>query len=183
MLKQRKSPAWPADLGPNSPVERARTIARIARALATQWAPASEVAKLDRFADKWGELDWLIPAPATYVDGDPMTRTQVAEMAGVDTPAVVMWGKRGIRRGGKTEHLRTRDRDDLYEYRDVVDFLRRRDSPDIRKAPPSPCRSTQPVISRVAGTGSVPSAIRPSMLTRTASCGNTTGTSLSARHR
>jgi hypothetical protein len=130
---------WPAHLGPNTVHDRARSIARGYRGWATKWAgtlPAAavaELAALDRLAAAVGESAWLLPTVATHVEGQRLTREQVAQIAAVDTPAVVMWGRRGIRRGGTTTLLLT-GADGLYDYRAVMDFLKLRDTAPTRES-------------------------------------------------
>jgi hypothetical protein len=139
---------WPAHLGPNTPQDRARTIGRAYRAWATKWAhllppeAARELAAADRLAAAVGEAVWLMPTAATHVEGQRLTREQVAHIASVDTPAVVMWARRGIRRDGDLELLERNDdglvvlepgEDGRYDYYQVDEFLKLRDAAATRK--------------------------------------------------
>lgn len=143
MNRQRRN-QWPAELGPNTPTERARTVARGYRTLSAKWAPifesctnadrprlarefAAELAALDAMSDRFGETCWLIGQEDLTSPGDTLTREDVAARAGVSPEAVTMWASRGIRRGGRTLHLIPhRGRYDP----DAVDrFLRSRDQP------------------------------------------------------
>jgi hypothetical protein len=159
---------WPAHLGPNTPQDRARAVARGYRGWATKWArtlppdAAHELAALDRLAAAVGEAAWLLPTVATHVENQPLTRDQVAHIAGVDGPAVVMWGRRGIRRDGDTVKLEPGP-DGLYDYREAMDFLKLRASAATRKAPRScstpALRSSRPATAGAAPAGTSRTAI------------------------
>jgi hypothetical protein len=123
---------WPAELGPDTPWDRARVVARGYRDLAVKYAPPELIEATDQFAVRVGEGDWLFPTPVTYVEGEPLTAAQVAKLAGVAPPAVAMWGSRGIRRDGKTHHLKP-GASGLYDFDDTHAFLRLRDTPATRE--------------------------------------------------
>lgn len=126
MLKPRRA-LWPPELGPADPTSRARTVARGYRALAVKHSPAGELAALDALTRRVGEGDWLLVGPAEHVPDGPLTRDQVARLAGVDPPTVTKWATRGIRRNETTYTLRPGP-GGLYEHDVVLAFLRLRDT-------------------------------------------------------
>ena len=139
MNRARRRPAW--TFSADNPTARARTIARGCWHALAKVDP-EQARQIAALAALHGEVAWLTPTLATHEPDEPLTREQVAHIAAVDQPAVVMWGKRGIRRKGETHYLRP---DDLgrYDHTAVMEFLRLRDSPDTRaprKAPPCPTR-------------------------------------------
>lgn len=170
-MKPRRHP-WPAHLGPNTAQDRARAIGRGYRAWAVKWrdqlpaAAQAELAAIDNLAQAVGEASWLMPTLATHVEGQPLTRAQVAHLAGVDTPAVLMWGRRGIRRPDAVTDLQPADDGSyrlrpsvggLYDYDQVQEFLRLRRAAPTREKAPRPCTT------RPCPTGSPRSATAPAL--------------------
>lgn len=159
MTRSRRRQPW--TFSADNPTARARTIARGCwHALARVDPDTAE--SIRAMAAMHGEADWLTPSPATYVEGEPLTRQQVAVLGSVDTPAVVMWGKRGIRRAGATTFLRPIDGTELYDHHTVVTFLRLRETPDTRapRRKATPCLSTPSATSPHPTTGCAPAAPR-----------------------
>lgn len=136
MLRARRQP-WPRELGPNTPVDRARTVARACwHALVAADPDTAEAIRA--MAARFGEDVWLTPSPELAAPGERLTREQVAVRAGVTPPVVTMWGSRGIRRGGRTLRL-VRHPDGRYDPDEVAAFLLERDRTDV----PAP-RTPQP---------------------------------------
>lgn len=145
MIKARRWP-WPPELGPNTPAERGRTIARGYRGLSVKWARLfeqadpvdvpelaaqfwAELQALDAMADRFGESVWLLPTASTKGPGERLTRREVAERAGVSPAAVTQWAVNGlaIGPGGLRVHLRPVPGAGSYDPEDVDEFLHLRD--------------------------------------------------------
>lgn len=135
-MKPRARP-WPRELGPNTPVDRARTIARACwHALTDPTLHGPTVAEAIRtMAALYGEDLWLTPQPVTADSvGARPTREQVAHQAGVSPKTVTMWGSRGILRGGVTHRL-VRHPDGRYHPDEVTGFLTARDNQPMEILP------------------------------------------------
>lgn len=126
MTRPRKPPGWPAELGPNTLHDRARTIARACwHALAAVDPKTAETIRA--MAALFGDDVWLTPSLGV-APGERLTREQVAARAGVDVAAVVKWGTRGVVRGDRRMVL-VRHPDGRYDPDEVAEFLRLRDTP------------------------------------------------------
>lgn len=144
MLKQRTWP-WPPELGPNTPTERARTVARGYRGLSSRWVRTlesaraadvaelvgqlrTELAALDAMAAQFGEHVWLMPTAATKGPGETLTRAEVAARAGVSPAAVTQWGSDGLAIGPAGARVHLRPHGGRYDPDEVDEFLHLRDT-------------------------------------------------------
>jgi hypothetical protein len=170
MNRARRSP-WPPEMGPNTPHDRARRVARGWRDLAVKHCPPELVAQMDDACRRFSEADWLLPSRGD-AEGEWLTRAQVATRGGVRPSVVSEWSTRGItdRRlpvGDPNRNVKLVRYPDGYDPQEVADFLSRRDrvtAPGLTDPKGSrACLSSRSPLSRVtsipaqaapAGTGS-----------------------------
>lgn len=133
---------WPVELGPNTPVHRARTYARAAvTALLDPSVPGPVAAEaILTLARNVGDVQWLQPPPPGTgpAPGERLTRDQLAGIAEVRTDAVRLWGSRGLSRGGERRHLRADPVDQTYDPDEAAAFLRWRDTTERQETTPCP---------------------------------------------
>lgn len=127
MLKQRKHHAWPAVLGPNTPINRREVIGRACWTALRDRDPA-EADRIRRMAAAVGDEAWLVGVEAADEPGEWLTREQVAARAGVSVDAVRMWGSRGLRLTADGSKLRLVAHAGLYHPDHVDEFLKLRDT-------------------------------------------------------
>lgn len=135
---RRVSIPWP--FGPDTALDRARTIARHALDLLDVANPPV-AADLREMAVRFGEGYWLsAPAGPGPSPGELLTTAQVAALARVEESAVSKWSTRGIVRGG-VRHALARHPGG-YLPADVDEFLLLRDTPQaaVGRDPEDFCR-------------------------------------------
>lgn len=129
--------ATPWVYGPDTPTDRARTIARACWNALAASAPAI-AEQIRELAAAHGEDAWLCPSSAPVGSGQWLTREQVARFGGVRADVVSNWSGRGLRKNG--QHRRLTRHPEGYHPDEVTEFLAWRDSP--RRAVSQPEEST-----------------------------------------